>query len=89
MQHMSPTARRTGWQLLAAFGLLLCLLAFTAHPVSALAIQLCPFILLPVFLFGLILAPRFLWPARDDQQFRPLVLSRAALFQRPPQFSEN
>lgn len=89
MQHMSPTARRFSLQPLAAIGLLLCLLALTSHPVSALAIQLCPFLLLPVFLFGLILLPCFFWAASDDQQFRALVVSRVALFQRPPPFSKN
>jgi len=89
MQHLSLTARRFNWQPLAAIGLLLCVLALASHPVSAVAIQLCSFILLPVFLFGLILMPRFFWPARDDQQFQTLVLNHAVLFQRPPPFSNN
>jgi hypothetical protein len=89
MQRLSHTVRGLRWQPIAAIALLLCLFALLSHPVSAHAIQQYSFLLLPVFLFGLIALPRSLWPASDDQHFQPFVVSHTDLFQRPPPFSQN
>jgi hypothetical protein len=84
MRRVRLMARRFDWQSTAVLGLLLCLLVSLAHPVITHAIQLFPFIVLPLFLFGLVPAPRIFWPAREEQLFRALAVARADLFQRPP-----
>jgi len=73
------------WQKILVAGIVVCLLALLLHPVSAAGSVLAACVLFPVLLFGLIPVPRSLWPCRDlDQRRTVLVLSRASLFQRPP-----
>jgi hypothetical protein len=74
------------WPRFAAFGLALCLLALALlHPLQPQAPVLAAVVLLPVVLFGLVVAPRSLWRAADLDPLVPLpVRARAPLFQRPP-----
>jgi hypothetical protein len=74
------------WQRLAVLGLALCLLVLALlHPIAPQAPVLAAVILLPVVLFGLVVAPRSLWRAADLDPLVPLpVRARAPLFQRPP-----
>lgn len=79
---------RLNWRIFAALGLALCLLALLVHPAPAQGAVLAAFVLLPVFLFGLLPAPRPLWPPADpERRSAGTVLCRAGLFQRPPPFS--
>jgi hypothetical protein len=81
---------RHNWQILAALGLALCLVALMVHPLDAHAPVLSAFVLLPVVLFGLVVVPRSLWPAADlEQRFALPVLCRAQLFERPPPSRKN
>lgn len=73
------------WRQILVGGIVICLLALLLHPVSAAGSVLVACVLFPVLLFGLIPVPRSLWPCRDLNQRRAvLVLSRASIFQRPP-----
>lgn len=81
---------RHNWRTMAAAGLALCLVLLLIHPAPVNGAALSAFLLLPVFLFGLVLAPLSLWPASDwEQRFAAPVLCRANLFQRPPPSREN
>jgi hypothetical protein len=72
---------------LAAVGELIFLLALVVHPTAAAGFVL-SLVLAPMVLFGLVLTPRSLWPALDlERVFGVSILTRAALFQRPPPFS--
>ena len=74
------------WQKLAALGLAICLFALVLlHPMAPHAPLLAAVVLLPVVLFGLVVAPRSLWLAAKLDAFVPVpVRARAQLFQRPP-----
>jgi hypothetical protein len=75
---------------LAALILALCLAALLLHPASAHAPVLSAIILLPVVLFGFVVAPQSLWPAADFEQHLAVpMLCRAQLFQRPPPSRKN
>ncbi len=69
---------------LAAMGMVIGLLLLVVQPAASVALA-AALILTPVFLFGLVVAPRSLWPAADlEQPFVRRMPARAALFQRPP-----
>ena len=69
---------------LAAVSMGIVLLALVVQPAASIALA-AALILTPVFLFGLVAAPRSLWPAADlEQRFVLPLLRKAALFQRPP-----
>jgi hypothetical protein len=75
---------RFGSNKLAAVSMGIVLLALVVQPAASIALA-AALILTPVFLFGLVAAPRSLWPAADlEQPVVPRVLARATLFQRPP-----
>lgn len=85
---MTPGVQTSSLRKLAAFGLAICLIALVLHPTAAAAVAMAAFILLPVALFGLVLAPRSLWPVADPApHFALPVFWLAELFQRPPPFS--
>jgi hypothetical protein len=72
---------------LAAVGIAILLLALVVPPAAGMVLATA-LVLTPVFLFGLVAAPRSLWPAADlEQRFAAPVLERAPLFQRPPPVS--
>jgi len=72
---------------LAAVGGVIFLFALVVQPTAAVGFVL-SLVLAPVVLFGLVLTPRSLWPAFDPERaVGAPILSRAALFQRPPPFS--
>lgn len=72
---------------LAAVGVAIVLFLLVAHPVAGVVLA-AAVVLTPVLLFGLVVAPRSLWPVADlDQRFVAPVLSLAGLFQRPPPIS--
>ena len=78
---------RLNWHKLAAVGAAFLLLLLVTHPVAGVVLATAV-VLTPVLLFGLVVAPRSLWPAADlDQRFVAPVLSLAGLFQRPPPIS--
>jgi hypothetical protein len=80
---MTSGRRIPNWKLLAALGLLLCLLALLAHPVHALSSA--ALLVLPALLFGLVPLPRSLGPfLAPEQARRPRYFGLATLFQRPP-----
>lgn len=83
---MSQGMRRATWQRLAVMGMAICLLALLVYPTTAgVAVLAAALILTPLFLFGLVGAPRSLWPAADlSLQSAPAAPFRAALWQRPP-----
>jgi hypothetical protein len=69
----------------AAMGMAICLLALLVHPTAASVAALAAVILVPLVLFGLVVAPRSLWPVVDVRvRCTSAVPCRAALFQRPP-----
>lgn len=75
---------------MAGVGLALCLVLLLLHPAPVHGGAVSAVLLLPVFLFGLVLVPRSLWPASDlEQRFALPILCRASLFQRPPPFRKN
>ncbi len=85
---MSSSVQTSSLRKLAAFGLAICLVALVLHPTAASAAAMAAFILLPVALFGLVLAPRSLWPVVDPApQLALPVFWLAELFQRPSPFS--
>jgi len=66
-----------------ALGAAILLLALLVCPAAGVAL-----VLAPVLLFGLVAAPRSLWPASNlEPPFAEPVLIRAGLFQRPPPVS--
>jgi hypothetical protein len=72
------------WKSLAVVGGVILLLALVVQPTAAVGFVL-SLVLAPVMLFGLVLTPRSLWPALDlEPVFGVPILTRAALFQRPP-----
>jgi hypothetical protein len=84
---MDSTISLSKWRGFAALGMAFCLLALLVSPVPAVGLAL-GMVLVPVLLFGLVLVPQSLWPAADrEQTFAAPILSRVALFQRPPPFS--
>ncbi len=81
---------RRNWRTIVVLGMALGLLALLLHPVVTHGPALAAFVLLPVLLFGLVLAPLSLWPAGDlEQRWVAPVLCRAHLFQRPPPSCKN
>jgi hypothetical protein len=87
---MDRPCRRLNWQVLAVFGLALCLVALLLHPAPAHNTPIAAFVLLSLLLFGLVLVPRSLWPLTGlDQRFAAPVFCRSDLFQRPPPSSKN
>jgi hypothetical protein len=71
----------------ATVGMAVGLLFLLACPAAGVALAVA-LVLTPVVLFGLVVAPRSLWPPADlDQRFVQPLLSRAGLFQRPPPIS--
>lgn len=72
---------------LAAVGVAIGLLLLVMHPAGGAAL-VAALVLTPVVLFGLVVAPRSLWPAADpDRRVVLPVLALAELFQRPPPVS--
>jgi hypothetical protein len=70
---------------LVALGLALCLLLLTLHPAPGHAGVLAAVLLVPVVLFGLVAAPKSLWPAAGpDERLAAPVFCRGPLLPRPP-----
>ena len=86
---MEGRDRRLSWRLVAAFGLVLCLFALLLNSALTHHAPVAVFLLLPVFLFGLMPAPRSLWRFDVDERFVAAVPCRANLFERPPPSSKN
>lgn len=78
------------WRKIAALAMALCLLVLLLHPAQAHNAAFAGLVLQPVWLFGLVLVPRSLWPAADpDPHPAQSVLCHAARFQRPPPPVQN
>jgi len=87
---MSIEHRTLNWRLFAFVALALCLVALVLHPLSADHSAIGAFLFSPIFLFGLALVPRSLWPPCDmDEGLVAPVLNRTDLFQRPPPCCKN